>query len=109
MYSGNFPCSKFNCTIQNCPHDLKCDELRSGFPFELIKPIGEGGFATVYRGKFHQGEAAFKFIPIEKDGYEYKTYSVGIHEYDQQERINKLNYRDVLLTRTMENAKNPFE
>ena len=57
----------------------------------MIEPIGEGGFATVYRGKFHEGEAAFKFIPIDMDEYEYATSSVGIHEYWQQEQFNKLN------------------
>ena len=66
--------------------------MRSGFPFELIERIGEGGFATVYRGKFHQGEAAFKFIPIDLNEYKYKATSFGIYEYYQQEKINKLNY-----------------
>ena len=69
---------------------MKCDEKRSGFPFELIEPIGEGGFATVFRGAFHDGEAAFKFVPIEKDGYKYEIDSVGIHEYCRQEKMNKL-------------------
>ena len=69
---------------------MRCDEKRSGFPFELTEPIGKGGFATVYRGAFHDGEAAFKFVPIEKDGYEYDRYSVGIYEYSQQEAINKI-------------------
>ena len=64
--------------------------MRNEFPFELIAPIGEGGFATVYRGKFHQGEAAFKLIPIEMDGYKYQWNSVGIYEYKQQEKINKM-------------------
>ena len=69
---------------------MKCDEVRTGFPFELIEPIGEGGFATVYRGKFHQGEAAFKFIPIDINGYGYELDSVGIYEYSKQENINKI-------------------
>ena len=64
--------------------------MRTGFPFELIEPIGEGGFATVYRGKFHQREAAFKFIPINTNGYKYDNTSVGLHEYYKQEKINKL-------------------
>ena len=66
--------------------------MRSGFPFELIEPIGEGGFASVYRGKFHQDEAAFKFMPIDLNEYKYKSFSVGIHEYYQQEKIIKINY-----------------
>ena len=78
-------------TICGIPLYLKSDETRTGFPFELIEPIGEGGFATVYRGKFHQGEAAFKFIPIDLDGYKYDWNSVGIYEYRNQEKINKIN------------------
>ena len=69
---------------------MKCDDTRNGFPFELIEPIGEGGFAAVFRGAFHDGEAAFKFIPIHDfDRYEYGVHSAGIHEYNQQEKINK--------------------
>ena len=64
--------------------------MRVGFPFELIEPIGEGGFATVYRGAFHDREAAFKFVPVDLNGYKYKRSSVGIYEYDQQEKINKI-------------------
>ena len=73
----------------NCQHYLKRDEQRSSFPFELFEKIGEGGFATVYRGAFHDGEAAFKFIPIKMDGFKYFTSSIGIYEYSQQEKINK--------------------
>ena len=69
---------------------MQCDEERTGFPFELIEPIGEGGFATVFRGAFHDGEAAFKFIPVDLDGYKYENTSVGIYEYDNQEKINKI-------------------
>ena len=76
--------------FSRCPHNLQCDEERRGFPFELIEPIGEGGFATVYRGAFHNGKAAFKFVPVDLDGYQYRYDSVGIHEYYQQERINKI-------------------
>ena len=70
--------------------------MRTGFPFELIEPIGEGGYATVYRGAFHDGEAAFKFVPIDLDGYEYTDSSVGLHEYFQQEKINKITEYDNL-------------
>ena len=73
----------------NCSDALKVNDKRNGFPFNLTSPLGEGGFATVFRGEFHEGEAAFKFIPIEKDGYKYERYSVGIWEYYQQEKINK--------------------
>ena len=67
---------------------MKPDEQRSGFPFELIEPIGEGGFAVVFRGTFHNGEAAFKFVPIDLDGCQYDMSINGIHEYQQQEMIN---------------------
>ena len=90
-FSGNFPCSLFKCTLSNCPHALKVNDKRIGFPFNLTSPLGEGGFATVFRGDFHGGEAAFKFIPIKKEGYKYEDTSVGIHEYYQQEKINKIN------------------
>ena len=63
--------------------------MRTGFPFNLTAPLGEGGFATVFRGEFHGGEAAFKFIPIVKEGYKYDVYSVGIYEYWRQEKIKK--------------------
>ena len=90
MYSGNFPCSRFNCTQANCSHALKVNDVRNGFPFKLTAPLGEGGFAKVFRGDFHGGKAAFKFIPIVKEGYKYDIYSVGIWEYYQQEKINKI-------------------
>ena len=87
-YTGNFSCSLFN-SCPGCPHALKADDKRIGFPFNLTAPLGEGGFATVFRGEFHGGKVAFKFIPIKKDGYEYAYNSVGIWEYYQQEKINK--------------------
>ena len=88
-YTGNFPCSLFN-SCSGCPHELKVNDVRTGFPFNLTAPLGEGGFATVFRGEFHGGEAAFKFIPIMKEGYKYGYTSVGIWEYDQKEKINKI-------------------
>ena len=88
-FSGNFPCSQFD-SCPGCLHSLKCDEKRNGFPFELTEAIGEGGFATVYRGKFHKGEAAFKFIPIANEGYKYDYDSTGIYEYGKQKKINKI-------------------
>ena len=87
-YTGNFPCSLFN-SCSGCPHELKVDDVRNGFPFNLTAPLGEGGFATVFHGDFHGGEAAFKFIPCKKEEYAYKYTSVGIWEYNQQEKINK--------------------
>ena len=89
-YSGDFPCSRFN-SCPGCSHALKANDKRIGFPFNLTTPLGEGGFATVFRGHFHGGEAAFKFIPInDREGYEYDAGSVGIHEYVQQEKIKEI-------------------
>ena len=88
-YTGNFPCSLFN-SCSGCSHALKADDKHAGFPFNLTAPLGEGGFATVFRGDFHGGEAAFKFIPVEKRGYKYMLNSLGIFEYTQQEKINKI-------------------
>ena len=72
---------------------MKVDEKLVGFPFNLTAPLGEGGFATVFRGDFHGGEAAFKFIPCEKEGYKYdngNNTSAGIWEYKQQGKIYKI-------------------
>ena len=106
-YSGNFPCSKFNCTRSNCSHYLKCDEIRSGFPFELVELVGEGGFATVFRGSFHDGEAAFKFVPVDLDGYKYENTSVGIYEYHKQEKINKIIKFDIKKKKLSNERKDP--
>ena len=85
-YSGDFPCTLYNCP--GCPHQLVADQNITGFPFELEEQIGKGGFASVYRGRFHQGHAAFKFIPItDEQTYTYNWYAVGCHEYDQQEMV----------------------
>ena len=55
----------------------------------LTEKLGQGGFACVYRGNFHQGEAAFKFIPIEEQKEVYNHYAVGCHEYDEQIRAHE--------------------
>ena len=63
-----------------------------GFPFELNEPLGQGGFARVIRGKFHRGEAAFKFVPlINRDRYRYNDMdAIGCHEYCQQEPVKDI-------------------
>ena len=81
---GNFPCPT-SCNVVQCPHALECNIERTGFPFELEKKLGSGGFATVWKerrrldynhtistlnsnlkkqGKYHDGHAAFKFVPL---------------------------------------------
>ena len=60
----------------------------NGFPFELEEEIGKGGFAAVYRGRFHQGQAAFKFVQIkDEQAYTYDWDAIGLHEYDHQEMV----------------------
>ena len=62
----------------------------NGFPFELEDQIGKGGFAAVYRGRFHQGQAAFKFVQIkDEQAYTYDINAVGCYEYRWQEMIKK--------------------
>ena len=82
-YTGNFPCRNFTCP--GCNHSLVTGQPIIGFPFQLTEELGRGGFARVAKGQFHQGEAAFKFIPIQEDCYSYTRNDFGCYEYDQQE------------------------
>ena len=94
-FSGNFPCSLYDCS--GCHHFVALPVTRwgtrvsegvTGFPFELEEEIGKGGFASVYRGRFHQGRAAFKFIQIKnEEKFRYDWTSVGCYEYWQQEKV----------------------
>ena len=90
MDTSNFHCRNFNCP--GCNHSLVNGQPITGFPFQLTEELGQGGFARVARGQFHQGEAAFKFIPIREDGYKYERDDFGCYEYCQQEMIKKLEY-----------------
>ena len=76
----------FDCP--GCNHRLVNGQIVC-FPFELIEELGRGGFARVYRGRFHQGEAAFKFIRIREESYNYDREDAGCHEYWQQETVKK--------------------
>ena len=88
-YTGDFPCTLYSCT--GCHHALVSGQDVIGFPFKLEEQIGKGGFASVYRGKFHQGQAAFKFVPIKNEQtYTYRSNAVGCYEYYQQEVV--MNY-----------------
>ena len=87
-YSGNFPCYLYNCETPKCNHFLASDRKMTGFPFKLESRLGKGGFASVYRGKFHEGYAAFKFIRVNEEGYTYDWHAKGCREYTQQETIN---------------------
>ena len=85
-YSGDFPCALYNCT--GCNHSLVCGQDVIGFPFKLEEKIGKGGFASVYRGRFHQGQAAFKFVKIkDEQTYTYDLNAVGFYEYHQHEMV----------------------
>ena len=69
----------------------------TGFPFKLENRLGKGGFASVYRGKFHEGYAAFKFIRVNEEGYTYDWHAKGCREYTQQEMINKWYFSQIVL------------
>ena len=40
-------------------------------------------------GRFHQGKAAFKFIPKDENSFQYYRSEAGCHEYREQETIEK--------------------
>ena len=83
LYTGDFPCALYNCT--GCHHSLVCGQEITGFPFELEEEVGKGGFASIYRGRFHQRNAAFKFVKIQdSQNYTYKSNEVGFYEYYHQ-------------------------
>ena len=97
-YSGKFPCTLYNCA--GCNHSLVCGQDVIGFPFKLEEKIGKGGFASVYRGRFHQGQAAFKFVKIkDEQTYTYDLDAIGLYEYDQQESVKNWFISKVILLR----------
>ena len=61
----------------------------SAFKPDLIEQLGEGGFAKVFKAKFHGRIVAMKYIPLDKvkDGYQYRINSYGLHEYENQEKV----------------------
>ena len=84
--SGNFPCKNFRespCP-SGCNDSIKRGAVYAGFPFQVHELIGEGGYARVYGGSFHQFDAAFKFIKVENN-HEYSEDSRGCYEYCNQE------------------------
>ena len=86
--SGTFPCptGKPYC-CPSCPAAITC-QRKTGLPFEFTKKLGEGGFASVYVGKWNNEEAAFKVIPTKKDGKEFTTNSNGPWEMHKQVRLH---------------------
>lgn len=51
--------------------------------FVCIKTLKVNSF----KGTFHQGHAAFKFVKVDEKNYEYNTLAMGCWEYSLQERI----------------------
>ena len=84
---GTFLCptGRPNC-CPSCPTTIT-GQRQSGLPFNFTQKLGEGGFATVFSGKWDNKEAAFKTIPIKKDGTEYTTDSNGPWEMLMQVRF----------------------
>ena len=73
----------------------KSDETeKSRFKPDLIEPIGQGGFAKLFKAKFHGDFVAMKYIPLDKvkDGYEYDKNSYGFHEYQNQETARAITF-----------------
>ena len=62
---------------------------KRAFKPDLIEQLGEGGFAKVFKAKFHGREVAMKYIPLDKvkDGYKFDEKSYGVHEYLNQEKV----------------------
>ena len=63
--------------------------LYSAFKPDLIEELGQGGFAKVFKAKFHGKHVAMKFIPLDKvkHSYAYDDESYGLHEYVNQEKV----------------------
>ena len=68
-------CGLYSCPTGNpnccpsCPSSITY-EKKSGLPFNFIKQLGQGGFASVYKGDWNNKKSAFKVIPTKKDGKE---------------------------------------
>lgn len=60
---GDFPCTDFQCA--GCDHDLVSGRRLTGFPFQLMSRLQD----NLFKGQFHQGHAAFKFVPIDNEQY----------------------------------------
>ena len=67
--------------------------IKSDFKPKLVSPLGEGGQAKVFKGKFHGKEVAMKYIPLDKvkDEYQYDYESYGCEEFYDQEKFLKCN------------------
>ena len=63
----------------------------------MIGPLGEGGFAKVFKAKFHGKDVAMKYIPLDKvkNGYQYRKGSYGLHEYINQEQVCSRSIKEV--------------
>ena len=65
--------------------------IKSNFKPNLLSPLGEGGQAKVFKGKFHGKDVAMKYIPLDKvkGDYEYEWTSYGCHEFYEQEKFSE--------------------
>ena len=77
--------------VINYQHNFQVgvENKKSGFKPDLIEPIGQGGYAKVFKARFHGSFVAMKYIPLDKvkDEYAYKTVSYGLHEYFNQVKV----------------------
>ena len=54
-----------------------------------MEELGKGGFAKVFKAKFHGKIVAMKYISLDKvkNDYKYSEKSYGCHEYCNQDRV----------------------
>lgn len=57
--TGDYPCIDFQCP--GCTHSLVSERRLAGFPFQLVDRLQD----NIFKGEFHQGHAAFKFVPVD--------------------------------------------
>lgn len=76
------------------PLYIEVGTRKRAFKPDLIEPLGQGGFAKVFKAKFHGKICAMKYIPLDKvkDSYTFDVGSYGLHEYVSQEKFRKLLY-----------------
>ena len=63
--------------------------IQRRFKPKLIKKLGQGGQAKVYKAKFHKRDVAMKYIPLDKvkDRYEYTEFCYGLNEFYEQDKF----------------------
>ena len=88
----DFPCSKFECSNDNC-QDSMLSNVEYGFNdfwFRNEKnSLGQGGFGKVFQFPFHGIDAAFKEIPIYFGNDRNKAIEQAYDEYDIMNTVSK--------------------